>query len=528
VQEIFGKYVLRARIASGGMGEIFLATLDGAAGFRKLVVVKRLLPHIAEDPRFVAMFLDEARLAARLAHPHVCTIYELGEVSGRYFIAMEYLEGVTLHELVHSAALQTQPLAMGVVAAVMQGICEGLHHAHELRHADGRIAGVVHRDVSPSNLFVLAQGLPKVLDFGIAKSRDRLVRTTTGTVRGKYAYMSPEQIAGEAVDRRSDVFAAGVVLHEALTGRPLFERETDFLIYKAILQDPIPRVGALRDDVPEAVSDVVARALARRPEERFASARELGEALAAAVAPFGGAASAQTVAVVVEGACAAELERRRALVRQIEHAVDEVVVPAPAAAAPIAAPTPGRASVPAAATPARPPRGSTAPPASRRRLRYLTLALLVAVPLAIYTWRALATPPQTSALPPAPVLLTAGDVVVTPAAAPAAPADAAPAPPLARTADVSPAATLSRLFSATSGAAVSACMLRFRPPADAPTLSIAFELEPDGRVRNATLSPARLAATDVGRCILAVARATRFGPQRHLRFAIPLEVQPVK
>src|SRR4051812_7865173 len=199
----FGKYSLVARLATGGMAEIFLARLQGVAGFEKLVCIKRILPHLARDKQFVAMFLDEARIAARISHPNVCQVFELGEIEGSYYIAMEYLEGVPLGCFRRRAALGVLPDPRLVAGIAIQA-CEALHHAHQLKNTDGSVMEVVHRDVSPQNVFVTVDGIVKVLDFGIAKAQGAHAKTGTGAIKGTSAYMSPEQLRGERVDRRTD------------------------------------------------------------------------------------------------------------------------------------------------------------------------------------------------------------------------------------------------------------------------------------------------------------------------------------
>jgi serine/threonine protein kinase len=291
----FGKYSLVARLATGGMAEIFLARLVGAAGFEKLVCIKRILPHLARDKHFVAMFLDEARIAARITHPNVCQVFELGEIEGSYYLAMEYLEGVPLscfRRHGHDGALPAPRLVAGIAIQA----CEGLHHAHQLKNSEGRPMELVHRDVSPQNLFVTADGIVKVLDFGIAKIQDATVRTSTGAIKGTYAYMAPEQLRGERVDRRIDVFALGIAMWETLTRRHLFKRDTEFLTFQAITGDPIEDVCALRPDVPPALSAVIMKALSRDRNERFATARVLGEAIAAAVQPLAAPAVSEEIA----------------------------------------------------------------------------------------------------------------------------------------------------------------------------------------------------------------------------------------
>src|SRR5882672_5778539 len=303
----FGKYSLVARLATGGMAEIFLARLQGAAGFEKLVCIKRILPHLARDRQFVAMFLDEARIAARISHPNVCQVFELGEIDGSYYLAMEYLEGVPLscfrrHDY-YGAAPDPR-----LVAGIAIQACEGLHHAHQLRHGDGSVMEVVHRDMSPQNLFVTADGIVKVLDFGIAKIQGATVRTSTGAIKGTYAYMAPEQLRGERVDRRTDVFALGIVMWETLARRHLFKRDTEFLTFQAITAEPIEDICAIRPDVPPALSSVIMTALARDRGERFPTARMLGEAIAAAVQPLTGAAISEEIQRAFPGELAEQAE----------------------------------------------------------------------------------------------------------------------------------------------------------------------------------------------------------------------------
>src|SRR5690606_21179041 len=287
----FGKYTLVAKLATGGMAEIFLARLHGDGGFEKLVCIKRILPHLANDPQFVAMFLDEARVAARISHPNVCPGFEPGEWEGQYYIAMEYLEGVPLSVFRRKDFYQRLPEPRLVAGFGVQA-CEGLHHAHQLKNPDGELLGVVHRDVSPQNLFATTDGVIKVLDFGIAKVQDASARTSTGAVKGTYAYMAPEQLRNDKLDRRVDVWALGVVLWETLAQRHLFKRETEFLTFEAITKEPIPHICEVRPDVPPLLGDMIARALSRNRDDRFSSARAFGEALAQALGPLGGAATA--------------------------------------------------------------------------------------------------------------------------------------------------------------------------------------------------------------------------------------------
>jgi serine/threonine-protein kinase len=274
-----GRYELLARIAAGGMGEIFLARLDGVAGFKKLVVIKRILPHLADDARFRAMLIAEAQLASRMAHANICQVYELGEAGGQLYLAMEHLEGISLLQLLRRASRTAAPLELGFVAGVALQCAEALQYAHDLRDHAGDPLGIVHRDVTPGNVFLTAAGIVKLLDFGIAKVRNASVSTQTGTVKGKYAYMAPEQLRGREIDRRADLFALATVVYEMLALRRLFQRDTDYLTFHAVLEQAIPDLRRYRPAAPEPLAAVLARALSRAPEQRYPSARELAAAI---------------------------------------------------------------------------------------------------------------------------------------------------------------------------------------------------------------------------------------------------------
>jgi eukaryotic-like serine/threonine-protein kinase len=278
-----GRYDLIARLATGGMGEIFLARLEGAAGFEKLFVIKRILPHLAGDPRFRGMLIGEANIASMMAHANICQVYELGETDGQLYIVMEYLEGSTMLPLLRKLSKEGTTLDFGFIGGVLQQAADGLHYAHELKDRSGEILGIVHRDVSPSNIFVTDAGLVKVLDFGIAKVKNASSQTQTGTVKGKYAYMAPEQLRGAAVDRRADVFALGVVVYEMLALRRLFQRRTDYLTFRAVMEQPIMDIRHYRPDCPDALAAAVSCALDRDPDNRFQTARQLGTAVLDAI-----------------------------------------------------------------------------------------------------------------------------------------------------------------------------------------------------------------------------------------------------
>jgi serine/threonine protein kinase len=271
-----GRYELLARLASGGMGEIFLARLEGAAGFEKLYVVKRILPHLADDARFRQMLIAEARIASKMSHANICQVYELGETDGQLYIVMEYLEGITMLPLLRKASKEQTPLDLGFVAGVIVQTCDALHYAHDLKDRSGEGLGIVHRDVTPSNVFLTDSGIAKVLDFGIAKAKGASANTQTGTVKGKYAYMAPEQLRGASIDHRVDIFALGVVVYEMLALRRLFQRKTDYLTFRAVMEQPIPDIRRYRPDIPDKLADALGRALERDPGARYDTARQFG------------------------------------------------------------------------------------------------------------------------------------------------------------------------------------------------------------------------------------------------------------
>ncbi|MCK6550102.1 protein kinase, partial [Myxococcota bacterium] len=275
----FGKYEVIARLATGGAANIFLARQPGVADFHKLVCLKTLLPERSEDADFVAMFLDEARLAARLNHPNCVQIYDLGRVRGSYYISMEYIFGETLWNLLATVTKLRTPLPAAHVAAIIASVCDGLHHAHELKDSNGRPFNLVHRDVSPQNVMISFEGQTKVVDFGIAKAETGRVPTMAGIVKGKFSYMSPEQITGGQIDRRSDIYSLGIVLFECLASRRLYRGDTPEDIARLILEHRAPRLRDVVPDIPQALDEICATALARHPSKRYETAQDMGEAI---------------------------------------------------------------------------------------------------------------------------------------------------------------------------------------------------------------------------------------------------------
>lgn len=275
----YGKYFLVKKLAEGGMAEIFLAKQIGVERFEKNVVVKRMLAHLSGIQDFVSMFLDEARLAATLAHPNVVQILDLGLEEGCYFIAMEYLAGEDFSTVIRAAAKRGEYLPLGVVLKVVADAAHGLNFAHEVTDAKGQPLNIVHRDVSPSNIFVTYNGQVKMLDFGIAKAESRVTNTTAGVVKGKYQYMSPEQASSGPVDRRSDVYSLGVCLYEAVTNTRPFARESDLAVLNAVLRNEYRPPLAVRPDLPLEIVQIICKALSPLAETRYQSAAEFASDL---------------------------------------------------------------------------------------------------------------------------------------------------------------------------------------------------------------------------------------------------------
>ena len=298
-----GRYRLAYEIASGGQASIFMAVSDGPSGFGKVVALKRLHKHLAKDPQFVSMVLDEARLAAQLTHPNVCGVIDFGVADDEYFMAMEYLTGVTVAKLASDAQRLEREGKLdrkrwtGLVGLVIAAAAEGLRAAHELRDARGDKLNVVHRDVSPQNIMVGFDGSVRVMDFGIAKYDDRETETTLGEVKGKYAYMSPEQARAQPIDQRTDVWALAVIGWELLTLKRLFKRDTTAHTVLAVVSDPVDPVSSLVPGLDAEVDLVFGRALERDREARTNDARAFASALRRAL---GGELDASDLATWVQ------------------------------------------------------------------------------------------------------------------------------------------------------------------------------------------------------------------------------------
>jgi len=274
-----GDYVVLKRVAIGGMAEIFLGRKDGMSGFERLVVLKRILPELAHNEDFVRMFLNEARIAATLHHTNIVQVYSIGEELGKVFFAMEFLHGEDLSRVLSRANQIGRPPQLDGVLTIASAVCAGLHYAHERTGPDGKSLGIVHRDVSPHNVFVTYDGNIKLLDFGIAKATTSFGHTRTGVLKGKVAYMSPEQAYSQPVDRRSDIFCMGILLWELTTGRRLYRRRSELETLKALVDEDAPKPSTVVSSYPQELEEIVMRCLHRDPSKRYTTCDELSQSL---------------------------------------------------------------------------------------------------------------------------------------------------------------------------------------------------------------------------------------------------------
>jgi len=311
---VIGRYVLYGQIASGGMATVHYGRLVGEVGFSRTVAIKRMHPHCAADPDFASMFIDEARLAARIRHPNVVPILDVVTTGGELSLVMDYIQGETLSWLFRRARKLEKPIPVSVVGSIIVGVLEGLHAAHEAVSEAGAPLGIVHRDVSPQNIMVGVDGISRVLDFGIAKASVRLHSTKDGKLKGKLQYMAPEQIRSGPVDRRTDIYAVSVVLWEALAGRQLFDAENEAAIMCKVLGSEAPRLRSIDASLPEAIERVVERGLVLSPDDRFQSAQEMAIAIERSVS----LASAREVGQWVQTLASKTLAKRSSEVAEIE------------------------------------------------------------------------------------------------------------------------------------------------------------------------------------------------------------------
>lgn len=273
------RYRVIERLASGGMAEVFLAESAGIEGFKKRVAIKRVLPHLSENKRFIAMFLDEARLSAHLTHSQIAQVFDIGVGDNAYFIVMEYVDGSDLKGLIEHHRKTSKPFPVECAVYIAVKICEGLAYAHELTNPAGQPLNIVHRDMSPPNVLITRFGEVKIVDFGLAKASSQLEKSEAGIIKGKFGYLSPEAALGLEVDHRTDIFAVGIILWELIAGRRLFQGESDYQTVKLVQEAQVPSLRAMGMDIPEALDRIVLKSLAKDPVNRHLNASDLSLAL---------------------------------------------------------------------------------------------------------------------------------------------------------------------------------------------------------------------------------------------------------
>jgi serine/threonine-protein kinase len=311
-----GRYAIFGEIASGGMATVYFGRMEGAVGFAKSVAIKQLHPQFARSPEFVAQLLDEAQLTARIRHPNVVSVLDVVSRSGELFLIMEYVQGESLSRLLRASSRSRLPIPVAIAGAIMGHVLLGLHAAHEATTDRGEPLRIVHRDISPQNVLVGVDGISHILDFGVAKAASRLQNTgENGGIKGKLAYMAPEQLCDAALDRRVDIFAAGVVLWELLAGRRLFARSDPRATIAAVLSGQVPSPSSVRPEVSLALDGLVLRALAAHPDDRFATARDMAIALEGC-SPLAGSLS---VGNWVETVAGGSLKERALRLREAEE-----------------------------------------------------------------------------------------------------------------------------------------------------------------------------------------------------------------
>jgi len=472
-RRIVGRYALYGEIASGGMATVHYGRLLGPVGFSRTVAIKRLHAHLSRDPEFVSMFLDEARLAARIRHPHVVSVLDVVAQDGELLLVMDFVQGESLNRLIR-AAKRSGGIPPNIVSAIVVGLLQGLHAAHEARSDRGEPLEIVHRDVSPQNVIVGVDGVAQVLDFGVAKAAGRIQETSEGQVKGKFAYMSPEQLQNKPVDRRTDIFAAAVVLWETLTGTRLFNGDSHAAVMFAVVQHEVPAPSTIVPALSPELDAVVLKGLAKRADQRYATAMEFALALEAVLPP----ASTLKIQEWIRSIAGDVLQERARRVREIEH--DSSVSQVGVAAHTLLTPASGVSSVtgatmPAAISAARgaaiaepsPPQEQRAP---KRGLAIAVSAVLgvgVAIAIAATLGRGGDGAAATPAAAPAPVEATAMPTQAPSVAVAATAAPAASAAPSATSAELTTASAASA-GAASAGASAPSAPVVQRPTGSQP------------------------------------------------------------
>jgi len=310
------RYRITERVAAGGMAEVFRGVAESMRGFKKNIAIKRILPSLTKNKKFVAMFLDEARLSLALQHANIVQVFDIGHSEDTYFIVMEYVDGADLKAVLETLKKQGRELPVEEAVFISIKICEGLCYAHELTDSDGRPFAVVHRDVSPPNVLMTKHGEIKIVDFGLAKASSQLEKSEPGIIKGKFSYLSPEAALGKDVDHRTDIFAVGIILWEMLAGRRLFLGDTDFATVKLVQQATIPPLSKINAKVTLELERIVNKSLARDPAQRFQTARDFAVALNDFLYRYGKSVGSFKIATLVQSTVR---DKQRA--RPMQHSI---------------------------------------------------------------------------------------------------------------------------------------------------------------------------------------------------------------
>jgi serine/threonine-protein kinase len=319
------RYRVIDKLESGGMAEVFRAESSGLEGFRKQVAIKRVLPHLGRNSKFISMFLDEARLSAQLSHSNCVQVFDIGVRDDAYFIVMEFVDGANLKSIATSMRNNGRSFPIPAATYIAHEICKGLSYAHELTDRNGMPLNLVHRDVSPPNVLVTKHGEVKIVDFGLAKASSQIEPSEPGVIKGKFAYLSPEAAQGEEVDCRADIFAVGIILWELLTSRRLYDGDTDVQVFHKAQVAKVPPVSQINRNVPPELESIVNRALARDRNERYSSARELGQDLSRFMFRFAQPVSGYDIATIVQATMREKENARLAQGSFIHRLIEEAL-----------------------------------------------------------------------------------------------------------------------------------------------------------------------------------------------------------
>jgi tetratricopeptide (TPR) repeat protein len=368
----FGKYLLLEKLATGGMAQLYRAKIIGVEGFEKFIAIKQILPHLAHEEELITSFIDEAKLAALLNHQNIVQIYDFGSMEDSYFITMEFLFGKDLRAVNAKAKEKGSPVSLENALYLISKVCAGLDYAHKLKDFQGKSLNIIHRDISPQNVFLTYEGDVKIVDFGIAKAASQSTITQVGMIKGKVAYMSPEQAAGKVIDHRSDIFATGILLYELVAGRRMFQGDDTLQILSKVREAEFTPLGTLKGGLPEKLYDIVAKALAKEPEDRYQSLADMQADIEECIFRLNLRPSGRSMAEYLKLLFAEEIEaegKRMAdaagagaasdRAREAEaslRAIDKPPVPEPPARKTEPAP-PAKAAPKAGATPAGPQKG---------------------------------------------------------------------------------------------------------------------------------------------------------------------------